>query len=243
MRAAISRGELAAVKRGRGYVIGADAVAAWTRAPLARESARHDKNVLVVLLVRGRWPGRSEGTGRERALCCSQHVPRTRGAAHMSVHRKADRWVVRWRSEGHQRSRTFRTKRDAVEFDRARQRDTRRDEAAAPAGTVPLATASHTMTFVVVEDLYDSSDGERTRDRTDPRGLLSDDRARGRLSPADARRRRAEDPRVLCPVRDQGYSTEEEIAAGEAQLDLARGDDDWIARVMRLVDEHEVTQP
>jgi excisionase family DNA binding protein len=33
IRAAIARGELDAVKRGRGYVIGRDAVEAWTRAP------------------------------------------------------------------------------------------------------------------------------------------------------------------------------------------------------------------
>ena len=33
IRAAIARGELQAVKRGRGYVIAADAVADWARAP------------------------------------------------------------------------------------------------------------------------------------------------------------------------------------------------------------------
>ncbi len=33
IRAAIARGELQAVKRGRGYVISADAVAAWSTAP------------------------------------------------------------------------------------------------------------------------------------------------------------------------------------------------------------------
>lgn len=33
VRAAISRGELQAVKRGRGYVISAEAVAEWTRPP------------------------------------------------------------------------------------------------------------------------------------------------------------------------------------------------------------------
>ncbi len=33
IRAAIARGELAAVKRGRGYVISGDAVAAWATAP------------------------------------------------------------------------------------------------------------------------------------------------------------------------------------------------------------------
>lgn len=33
IRAAIARGELEAIKRGRGYVIGADAVAAWATRP------------------------------------------------------------------------------------------------------------------------------------------------------------------------------------------------------------------
>jgi excisionase family DNA binding protein len=36
IRAAIARGELEAVKRGRGYVISADAVADWARAPVPR---------------------------------------------------------------------------------------------------------------------------------------------------------------------------------------------------------------
>ena len=40
IRAAIARGELAAVKRGRGYVIGADAVARWAQAPPQRRRAR-----------------------------------------------------------------------------------------------------------------------------------------------------------------------------------------------------------
>jgi excisionase family DNA binding protein len=36
IRAAITRGELRAIKRGKGYVISADAVAAWIRAPTDR---------------------------------------------------------------------------------------------------------------------------------------------------------------------------------------------------------------
>jgi len=36
IRAAIARGELAAVKRGRGYIIAADAVAEWARASTPR---------------------------------------------------------------------------------------------------------------------------------------------------------------------------------------------------------------
>lgn len=39
IRAAIARGELEAVKRGRGYVISADAVAEWARAPITSARA------------------------------------------------------------------------------------------------------------------------------------------------------------------------------------------------------------
>jgi excisionase family DNA binding protein len=39
IRAAIARGELQAAKRGRGYVISADAVAAWARAPIGNRPA------------------------------------------------------------------------------------------------------------------------------------------------------------------------------------------------------------
>lgn len=45
----------------------------------------------------------------------------------MSVHRKDSRWVVRWREEGSQRSRSFPTKRQAGEFDRAVREADRRD--------------------------------------------------------------------------------------------------------------------
>jgi hypothetical protein len=40
IRAAIARGELQAVWRGRGYVIAADAVAAWARADVSRPPRR-----------------------------------------------------------------------------------------------------------------------------------------------------------------------------------------------------------
>jgi excisionase family DNA binding protein len=40
IRAAIARGELAAVKRGRGYLIAPDAVAAWARAPTVPTTPR-----------------------------------------------------------------------------------------------------------------------------------------------------------------------------------------------------------
>lgn len=39
VRAAIARGELAAVRRGRGYVISAEAVAAWAQAPAVTSSS------------------------------------------------------------------------------------------------------------------------------------------------------------------------------------------------------------
>ncbi len=37
----------------------------------------------------------------------------------MSVHRKDNRWTVRWREDGRQRAKSFPTKRAATEFDRA----------------------------------------------------------------------------------------------------------------------------
>lgn len=40
IRAAIARGELEAVKRGRGYVIAAEAVAAWARPPAPSTTGR-----------------------------------------------------------------------------------------------------------------------------------------------------------------------------------------------------------
>lgn len=52
----------------------------------------------------------------------------------MSVHRKETRWVVRWRQEDRQRSRSFPTKRDAVDFDRAMRADERRNRDSELAG-------------------------------------------------------------------------------------------------------------
>lgn len=54
VRAAIARGELAAVKRGRGYVIAREAVGDWARAP-ARDRAAGDR--------RPPRPRRSDGPG------------------------------------------------------------------------------------------------------------------------------------------------------------------------------------
>lgn len=160
----------------------------------------------------------------------------------MSVHRKDSRWVVRWRdTSGRQRSRSFPTKRQAVEFDRDRQRDARRDSVAMPASAVSAATAGHKMTFVVVENLYESGDEGPTPQRPIHEGYFPT------IALADAYRQQMPDAdslaiRVLYhryPVRDL---TDEEIAAGDAQLDLASGNDNWIARVMRRVDEPEVTR-
>lgn len=53
IRAAIGRGELEAAKRGRGYVISADAVAEWARAPILRSQAP----------VQSRNPRRRPGPG------------------------------------------------------------------------------------------------------------------------------------------------------------------------------------
>jgi excisionase family DNA binding protein len=53
IRAAIARGELQAVKRGRGYVIAADAVADWARAPIPRSQP----------VVRSGNPRRRSGVG------------------------------------------------------------------------------------------------------------------------------------------------------------------------------------
>lgn len=159
----------------------------------------------------------------------------------MSVHRKEKRWVVRWREGEHHRSRSFPTKRQAVEFDRDRQRDAWRGSGAMPAGAVSGATAGHTMTFIVAEDLYESGDENRTSQRAIHDGYFPT------IALADAYRQKMPDADALSihvlyhryPTRDL---TDDEIAAGEVQLEMAPGDDDWIARVMRLVDEHEVTR-
>jgi hypothetical protein len=157
----------------------------------------------------------------------------------MSVHRKDNRWVVRWRDGERHRSRSFPTKREAVEFDRDRQREAWRDSAAFPAGAVSAATAGHAMTFIVAENLYEN--GKQTSQRAIHDGFFPT------IALADAYRQKMPDADALAihvlyhryPTRDL---TDEEIAAGEARLDMASGDDNWIARVMRLVDEHEVTR-
>jgi hypothetical protein len=159
----------------------------------------------------------------------------------VSVHRKDNRWVVRWREGERHRSRSFPTKRQAVEFDRDRQREAWRGSAAMPAGAVSAASAGHTMTFIVVEYLYETGDGKRTSRRAIHEGYFPT------IALADAYRQQMPDADALAiHVFYHRYETrdltDEEIAAGEAQLDMASGDDDWIARVMRLVDDHEVTR-
>ena len=71
----------------------------------------------------------------------------------MSVHKKDGRWVVRWRSDGRQRSRAFRLRRDAEQFDRDRRLDTWRDSVAAVPETVSASIADRRNTFVVSERL------------------------------------------------------------------------------------------
>ena len=59
IRAAIARGELEAVKRGRGYVISADAVADWARAPI--------RSIASARAIEPR-PRRRSGPGRRQSL-------------------------------------------------------------------------------------------------------------------------------------------------------------------------------
>jgi hypothetical protein len=74
-----------------------------------------------------------------------------RGGIDLSVHRKDGGWIVRWRAYGRNRSRAFRTRRDAERFDRDRRRDSWRDSVAPAEGTVSAATADRRNTFIVVE--------------------------------------------------------------------------------------------
>ena len=71
----------------------------------------------------------------------------------MSVHRKDKRWVVRWREGGHQRSRSFTTKREAAEFDGARGNPDQLREVAAPAAHSPR-TPSAVQTSWRPDDEY-----------------------------------------------------------------------------------------
>jgi excisionase family DNA binding protein len=70
IRAAISRGELAACKRGRGWIIGADAVAEWTRAP-----ARAPKTFRSSLTPRRRS---TAGPAREALKAAKDFAPNGR---------------------------------------------------------------------------------------------------------------------------------------------------------------------
>jgi hypothetical protein len=138
---------------------------------------------------------------------------------------------VRWREEGRQRSRSFATKRAAVEFDRVRQRDEWRDLIAMPKGAVRLQEASTGTTFLVSEDLWDSGGDLRTGQRQIHSGFFRT------IRDADAYRRQMPDADALTitvlydrfPERDL---TEAEIAAGEV-------DDSIDGRVKRLVAERQ----
>jgi hypothetical protein len=71
----------------------------------------------------------------------------------VSVHRKGDRWVVRWRAGDRQRSHSFRTKQEAAAFDRQRQRDEWRGSIAMPEKAVTTAAANSGTSFIVCESL------------------------------------------------------------------------------------------
>jgi hypothetical protein len=134
----------------------------------------------------------------------------------MSVHRKDRRWVVRWRADGRQKSKSFSTKREAVEFERVCQRDAWRDSVAMPQGAVSAARADEGASFAVCEDVYsDSPMGTKSRaQRPIHDGYFLT------IGEAESYRRQMPDADALCIVvmydrylvRDL---TDDEIAAGE----------------------------
>jgi hypothetical protein len=151
----------------------------------------------------------------------------------MSIHRKDNRWIVRWRSEGRHRSRSFATKREAIEFERVRQRDAWRDSVATPEGAVSATAAGEGMSFIVAEDIYEDSPAgvELRSQRPIHEGYFRT------IREAEAYRRKMPDADALCitvlydrfPERDL---TEAEIAAGE--IDEAIG-----GEIKRLVAERK----
>lgn len=136
----------------------------------------------------------------------------------MSVHRRDQRWIVRWREGARQRSKSFHTKREAIEFDRWRRADAWRDSIATARGAVPLKAADEGMSFHVVEDLYGDLDhldpNMRSGQRPIHEGLFRT------IRDADAYRRQMPDADALnigllydrYPLRDL---TDAEIVAGE----------------------------
>ena len=80
IRGAIARGELDAVKRGRGWVIGADAVERWTATHPARSAAARRR--AGERRAAGRWAGRSRvATIADRPYVDSPQRRRPGGAA------------------------------------------------------------------------------------------------------------------------------------------------------------------
>jgi hypothetical protein len=135
----------------------------------------------------------------------------------VSVHRKKDRWVVRWREEGRQRSRSFRTKHEAVVFDRERQRDERRDFIAMPEGAVAAEVVDEGVSFLVMESLEPISPTAAVPKRPIHSGFFKT------IRQAEAYRRQMPDADALdITLQYDRYLlrdlTEAEIAAGEIDV-------------------------
>ena len=137
----------------------------------------------------------------------------------MSVHRKGRRWVVRWRAEGRQRSRSFPTKREAAEYERDRRSDMLRDSIARPTGTVSMQAADRITSFLVCEDVFQNAHLEgRSAQRQVHDGYFTT------IRDADAYRQQMPDADALrimlsykrYPFRDL---SDAEIAAGEVGPD------------------------
>ena len=109
IRGAITRGELAAVKRGGRWLIAAEAV----RLDSTRRATHQRQSGLAGAARRSEcsptpWGGRADGGESPLVVAYGLRV---------SVHRKGTRWVVRYREAGSNRSRVFDRKRDADQFD------------------------------------------------------------------------------------------------------------------------------
>ena len=153
----------------------------------------------------------------------------------MSIHRKDSRWVVRWRKDERQRSKSFRTKREAVEFERLRQRDAWRDSVAMPDGAVSAARAATGPSFAVTEDIYEDGQSgiELRSERPIHEGYFLT------IPEADAFRHQMPDADALnilvmydrYVVRDL---THDEIAAGEI------GPHELDERIKRLIAAEDV---
>jgi hypothetical protein len=106
----------------------------------------------------------------------------------MSVHRRRDagRWVVRWRSEGRQRSRAFQTRREAEAFDRemrdAARRNRDRDLAADLLGRDRESLAGAAGIARGIRDTFGRVEAEAStwRDEQDRSEFFEDLAGRGR---------------------------------------------------------------